>query len=220
IFSAQPHVKDAMNKKLRRWEHEGWVGVRHREVLRCVAAELKARTAPTLFKVAEPGTLARKECRKAAKAAKRAARTPGPRAWDMTVPAGTALPGLSLQGNCQKIFYRGIREEKDKKLTSRASTTNKLNTIREATRETFRREVTDAEIWNSLLTKDFLPRTSQFLWKCVHNAHKVGSYWTHIPDCEDRATCSACGELEDVEHILVNCESPGRRIVWEAAKTL
>ncbi|KAJ7190514.1 hypothetical protein GGX14DRAFT_604158 [Mycena pura] len=220
VFCTQPYVRDAMNKKLRRWEHEGWIGVQHREVLRCVAAELKARTAPTFFKVAEPGTPARAGCKNAAKAAKRAARTPGTSVWDMMIPPGTALPGLSLQGNRQKVFYHGIREEKMKKLTARASTTTQLRIIRDAVRDTFGRCVTDADVWNSLNIKDFLPRPSQFLWKCVHNAHKVGSYWTHIPECDERVACRDCGEIESLEHILIHCESPGRELIWTAAETL
>jgi hypothetical protein len=38
ITSTQTYIRDAMNKKLSGWEHEGWVGVPHREVLRCLAA--------------------------------------------------------------------------------------------------------------------------------------------------------------------------------------
>ncbi|KAJ7213185.1 hypothetical protein GGX14DRAFT_361260 [Mycena pura] len=220
IFSAQPYIRDAMNKRLSRWEQEGWVGVQHRNVLRCVAAELKARTAPTFFEVAEPGTPARAACRRAARIAKRAARGRDTAVWDMTLPAGLALPGLRLQGNRQKIFYRGIREEKTNRLTVRVSTAKQLKAIREAVYDVFRRNVTDEEIWNSLYVKDFLPRPSQFLWKCVHNAHKVGAYWTHIPDCEDRAICRDCGVIESLEHILVSCESPGQRLIWKAAETL
>jgi hypothetical protein len=51
ITSTQTYICDAMNKKL-----SGWVGVPHREVLRCLAAELKARKASTIFKLAAPGS--------------------------------------------------------------------------------------------------------------------------------------------------------------------
>ncbi|KAJ7193267.1 hypothetical protein GGX14DRAFT_379333, partial [Mycena pura] len=220
LYSAQPHVREAMNKKLRRWEHEGWVGVQNRDVLRCLAAELKARTAPTYFKVAEIGTAARAACKRVAKLAKRAARSSTAAVWDLALPPNTALPGLSLQGNRQKIFYRAIREEKVKKLAPRASTEHKLEKIREAVSEGFGRHVSNTDIWNSISAKDFLPRPAQFLWKGVHNALKIGSFWTHIPECEDRAICGECGELEDLEHILVRCESPGQALIWNAARTL
>src|ERR1700761_5853922 len=31
IYSTQPYVQEAMNKKLQRWEHKGWVGVQNRD---------------------------------------------------------------------------------------------------------------------------------------------------------------------------------------------
>jgi ribonuclease HI len=87
--------------------------------------------------------------------------------------------------------------------------------------ETFGRCVTDADIWKAMSTKDFLPRTAQFLWKSIHNAHRIGKYWTHIPECEERAICSGCdGVTEDLEHILLKCASPGQEIVWRAAESL
>ncbi|KAJ7708350.1 hypothetical protein B0H17DRAFT_1274165 [Mycena rosella] len=70
------------------------------------------------------------------------------------------------------------------------------------------------------LRKDVLPRTAQFLWKGLHNAHRIGKYWTHIPECEDRAMCKDCEVMEDLEHILVQCKSPGQEIIWKAAESL
>ncbi|KAJ6611807.1 hypothetical protein B0H10DRAFT_1653032, partial [Mycena sp. CBHHK59/15] len=220
IMSAQPYIRDAMSKKLPGWEHVGWVGVPHREVLRCVAAELKARKAPTFLKVAATGTQDRTECKRAARVAKRAAKAPSVAAWDLSLPPDMALPGLSLQGNRQKTFYRSIREEKIKKLTPQASTTKNLEAVRLAVYNTFDCRVIDTQIWRSMSVKDFLPRTAQFLWKSIHNAHRIGTYWTHIPECKDRAVCKDCEVTEDLEHILIGCESPGQEVIWRAAKTL
>jgi ribonuclease HI len=104
VISSQSYVSEAMNKKLSNWEHEGWVGVPHREVLRCLAAEVKARKAPTFFRVAAPGSPNRAQCRLAAMLAKRAARAPINEQWDLTLPQDTALPGLSVQGNRQSLL--------------------------------------------------------------------------------------------------------------------
>ncbi|KAJ7682186.1 hypothetical protein DFH06DRAFT_972286 [Mycena polygramma] len=220
IVSTQSYVPDAMNKKLSNWEHEGWVGVRHRGILCCVAAELKARKAPTVFKVAAPGTPERAVCKKVARLAKRTAKTPIDTIWDLSIPPEMALPGLSLQGNRQKIFYRSIREEKSKKVKPRVSTVKKVGVVRLAASETFGRQVSDADIWHAVSVKDILPRTSQFLWKGLHDAHRIGAYWAHLPGFEDRAVCRTCGTLENLEHILTGCESPGQELVWKAAKSL
>ncbi|KAJ6626679.1 hypothetical protein B0H10DRAFT_1780815 [Mycena sp. CBHHK59/15] len=90
---------------------------------------------------------------------------------------------------------------------------------REAVKE-FHKYVSDTEIWKSVNSNDFLPRTAQFLRKGLHNAHRIGNYWTHIPECKERATCRDCGTTEDLEHILIKCTSPGREIIWRAAETL
>ncbi|KAJ7342329.1 hypothetical protein DFH08DRAFT_703693 [Mycena albidolilacea] len=220
IVSTQSYVNEAMNKKLSNWEHEGWVGVPHRDVLRCLAAEVKARNAPTFFKVAAPGSPNRVRCRQAAALAKRAARAPKDEKWDLSLPQDTALPGLSLQGNRQKIFYRSIREEKTRKLVPRKSTVKGLEVVKTSMVDAFNRHVSNADIWKAAFNKDFLPRVAQFLWKGIHNAHRVGRYWSHIPECGDRAKCKDCDVEEDLEHILIKCKSPGREIIWQAAKSL
>jgi ribonuclease HI len=152
--------------------------------------------------------------------AKRAARAPINEQWDLTLPQDTALPGLSLQGNRQKIFYHNIREEKTRKLVPRTSTVNRLKVVRKAMKDTFGRHVSEAEIWKAAFNKDFLPCTAQFLWKGLHSAHRVGKYWNHIPECGDHAKCKDCDVVEDLDHILVGCKSPGRETIWQAAKSL
>ncbi|KAJ6483345.1 hypothetical protein C8R45DRAFT_813158 [Mycena sanguinolenta] len=220
IVSTQEYVQKAMTNKLTRWEREGWVGVRHRDIMKSLAAALKARRAKTVFTTAAPGGAARERCRAATVAAKKHAESNRAPSGDLTVPKGTALPGIQLQGNRQKIFYKGIREEKAKSLVPRKSTTKNLDAVKGYMKEKHERIVTGEEIWRSLRNKDLQPQTSQFLWRSMHNAHRVGKYWDHIPECEERATCSCCGVTENLEHILVECESPGPRLLWKAAEKL
>jgi ribonuclease HI len=185
-----------------------------------MAAELKARKAPTIFEVAEPGSPDRERCRRATELAKIAARAPAVEIWDPTLPENTNLPGLSLQDNRQKVFYRSIREEKNLTLTTRPSTPKMLAVVRGAAEDAFGKYVSDSDIWRAVRTKDILPRTSQFIRKGLHNAHRIGTYWTHIPECEDCGICKDCNTLEDLEHILVKCQCAGRETIWRAAEKL
>ena len=150
--------------------------MQQRDVLWCLGAELKARRALTIFKIAKPGSPERAMCRQAAKLAKQAVRTSMNEEWDLTLPQDTALPGLSLQGNCQRVFYRSIREEKVKALTPRPSTVIKLKIVHNAIENVFGRIVSNADIWKAVTMKDILPRTAQFLWRGLHNAHRIGKY--------------------------------------------
>ena len=54
----------------------------------------------------------------------------------------------------------------------------------------------------------------------MHDAHHIGKYWKHIPDCEDRGICQFCGEMEDLEHIVLKCVRPGQNQIWGLAKEL
>ncbi|KAJ7212673.1 hypothetical protein GGX14DRAFT_534340 [Mycena pura] len=193
-----------MTKKLVKWR-KGWVGVHHGNILKCLAAELKARKTSTTFVVAPQGSTAQTMYREATRTAKTATSGNRFRAVTLDIPAGTALVGIPLQGNRQNTFYRGIREVKTQKLKDRPSTINKLAIVKECIAILQGRIVTDEDIWCSLRNKDFQPRVIQFLWKSMHNAHRIGSYWKNIPDCEDRATCQKCGVTEDLEHILIRC---------------
>ncbi|KAJ6630372.1 hypothetical protein B0H10DRAFT_1774729 [Mycena sp. CBHHK59/15] len=60
----------------------------------------------------------------------------------------------------------------------------------------------------------------QFLWKGIHNAHKAGAYWVHIPECGDHAICAVCETLESLKHILIHCDCPRHELIWGAAKAL
>ncbi|KAJ7835418.1 hypothetical protein B0H13DRAFT_1652638, partial [Mycena leptocephala] len=220
IASSQCYIRNAMNKKLSTWEHEGWVNVRHREALRCLAAELKVRKGSTLFEIAEPGSVTKEYCQRAMTLAKKSVRSTNVTTFDLSVPDGMALPGMSLTDNRQRSFYRGVREEKTKKVPTRTAVRKHLDAVRKSMVESFDKYVSDREIWMATRGRDILPRTAQFLWKSIHNAHKVGHYWTHIPECEERAICQTCGIEEDLEHILTKCESPGQELVWREVRNI
>ncbi|KAJ6532430.1 hypothetical protein B0H19DRAFT_965868, partial [Mycena capillaripes] len=140
--------------------------------------------------------------------------------FDLSIPNGMALPGVSLTGNRQRTFYKSIREMKAQDVAVRPSTRIKLDAIREKIGEAFDKYTLDEEIWISARNRDILPRAAQFLWKGIHNAHKVGHYWSHIPECGDREMCGECEMEESLEHILAECRSPGQEIIWQAAETV
>jgi hypothetical protein len=75
-------------------------------------------------------------------------------------------------------------------------------------------------IWLSIRNRDITRTIRDYLWKSIHGALKIGSYWTNIPGYEDRGSCTHCGELETMDHIQARCEYPGRAQVWELMNLL
>ncbi|KAJ6524024.1 hypothetical protein B0H19DRAFT_972430 [Mycena capillaripes] len=68
--------------------------------------------------------------------------------------------------------------------------------------------------------KDITRQICTFLWKSAHGAHRLGKFWTHIPECEERATCHHCDETESLEHVLLHCRRPGQSEIWKLAEKL
>ncbi|EPS95050.1 hypothetical protein FOMPIDRAFT_1133169, partial [Fomitopsis schrenkii] len=54
----------------------------------------------------------------------------------------------------------------------------------------------------------------------LHGAHKIGHFWSHVPNHEDRAMCKHCAEGESLEHILIQCHAPGQAEVWALTRAL
>ena len=42
----------------------------------------------------------------------------------------------------------------------------------------------------------------------------------NIPDLEERCFCGTCRNNESMDHILMTCEHPARKLIWEMAKDL
>lgn len=54
----------------------------------------------------------------------------------------------------------------------------------------------------------------------MHNAYKLGKFWDNIPGFEQRGMCPTCDVEESIEHILLECDAPGRTQIWKLANKL
>ncbi|EIM91167.1 uncharacterized protein STEHIDRAFT_48353, partial [Stereum hirsutum FP-91666 SS1] len=131
---------------------------------------------------------------------------------DLSVDPKWDLSGADLGAMTQALAYRAYMERA--KVQARPKTTVMLNTIRAALKEIMRRSPSDALIWKALWHKDFTRKERDFFFFIVHGTYKIGAYWNNIPTMNHRAICQKCGVTEDMEHILVNCDTPGQKEVW------
>lgn len=67
-------------------------------------------------------------------------------------------------------------------------------------------------------TPRLLAQDRIFLWKIIHDGHRIGGWWKNIPGYEQRAQCETCGTEEDMSHILTTCTAPGQQEVWNLVK--
>ncbi|KAJ7238110.1 hypothetical protein B0H12DRAFT_1025902 [Mycena haematopus] len=218
IVSCRPFVQKAMTQKLSQWEDRGWIGVPDSSPLKALASELKKRPGSTRFetqgleKAGQPGNsgasaLARNACHKQTADE-----------VNLRVATGQQLEGAKLSTMTQAIAYAGVkcrRKEVDRKATN-----DMVKHVQTAIKQEYGWLPSPARIWKSVRHKDFTRQIRNFLWKSLHNAHRVGNYWKHIPECEDRGICQYCNECEDLEHIFLKCRRPGQAEIWDLAKSL
>ncbi|KAJ6517684.1 hypothetical protein DFH09DRAFT_940328 [Mycena vulgaris] len=217
IMSKGIAAVSAMNTHLSKWEDNGWIGVPNPAPLAALAASLRSRQCPTTL-VAPGGTAPHPLCKDAIAAARQAITLEENMAVSLVLPAGTSLRGAKLSKLTQAIAYQGIRALK--KAPARQLTARNVVLIQEFLLNHSGLAPTPEKIWGAIRHKDITSTIKSWLWKSIHGAHRIGKYWTHIPGFKDRATCSHCGGIESLQHILFECACPGQAIVWSLAGEL
>ena len=80
-------------------------------------------------------------------------------------------------------------------------------------------QITNRDIWNGLKNKKIPFKVKDFIWKLIHNCHKVGNWFKKIPNWQDKAICE-CGEIETIDHILTECKLNKSEDIWQEAKKM
>jgi hypothetical protein len=112
----------------------------------------------------------------------------------------------------QRKFTKIIKSLKKPQV--RKSTAGNLDQIRFAVANLCPFTPTDKHIWKSI-RKLTIPRTVRnFLWKCIHNAYRVGDFFERIPELQMLADCPVCKVTETLEHIFLECQAPGQKEIW------
>ncbi|KAF7319317.1 Ribonuclease H1 [Mycena chlorophos] len=139
-----------MTKKLRTWEDQGWTGVKEQHVLRPLATALRARSGKTTFRVDDADA----SLAAAQRLANQACNGNQVSNADLTLDEDYHVPGVKLCGTKQKVFYKSIREKKNRKRKPRARTEKRIKQVTADVLRDFDRAVTPEEIWTSTKSKD------------------------------------------------------------------
>lgn len=218
IKTDSQYVVKGITSHLKKWEDRGWLGVDNRALLEPIAARLRLRGAQTAFEWVKghSGVEGNEEAdRRAGKGAEK----PAPDLLDLSVPRLFKVSGARLATMSQKIAYLGVRSRKTKPVLPERTIEN-LAVARLAAAETFGVSPTDAMLWKSVRHRDITRKIRDFLWKVMHSAYMVGSYWRNIPGYHHRERCDYCGEEESMGHILTECRAPGQSQLWGLTREL
>ncbi|KAJ7089041.1 hypothetical protein C8R43DRAFT_908634 [Mycena crocata] len=218
LESGRNTVIRAVSKNLPVWEDKGWTGVPNKHATRALVGALRLRTAKTTIAVVKESEGTKEAVTLAHHALERARGNSGHSFVDTQVEPRVQIGGAKLSTLTQASAYRAIKDLRNQ--AHRKETDMNINIIQNAIKMTYKKTPTVAAIWKSIRHPDISRQIRNFLWKVIHGANRVGKYWRHIPELEDRENCSQCGVEESIQHILFECESPGQAEVWSLAKEL
>lgn len=215
VHTMSKRLTEGMNKNLRTWEDQGWIGIRDKMILRSAAYKMRHRAAPTTWHL-EKKTENKGRYSLAQKRADRRLQGRKELETDLSIPPQYNNSGIRLTTLSQKLAYKAIRGREQN--VPRQRTEANLQRILGAVDRITNERPTDSQIWRAIRSK-VLPRPiSDFLWKATHGIIKCGSFWNHIPGLEERGRCSTCQEVEDLPHILLECRAGGQETAWRQAK--
>ncbi|KAI0744992.1 hypothetical protein C8Q76DRAFT_604965, partial [Earliella scabrosa] len=213
IVTDSTFVMDGLTENLPEWEDRGWTGVAHRELFRYAVGKLRGRSARTTFRWTK-GHAGDEGNEGADALAKLGATKPDNlRCVSITSDVAKFLPrGVRLGSLTQSLAYEAIRERK--KRTPRRTTELTVERVLTTLEVDWKCAVPPQKLWKAIRHKDLHRKHQVFLWKALHDAYKVGSYWDNIRGYEQRGTCAHCDVPETMEHILIDCSAPGCKQIW------
>lgn len=137
------------------------------------------------------------------------------------IPTELHLTEAKLSKMTQAIAYKTIMRSKE--VPVRPQTERMMKNIINCVKKFNRKSPNIKQVWRSFWSKGFSKLLKIFLWKCAHNAYKVGSYWDKAnmkPELKEQQWCKHDGETDSINHILTECSCPGQKLVWEAVKDM
>ncbi|KAJ7032636.1 hypothetical protein C8F04DRAFT_1184821 [Mycena alexandri] len=197
-------------------EDNDWADTEDKHLLKVIAVALRAKGTRCTLREASESDI--ENMRLALELATQGLDEGDPTVLITEIPLSYDLKGIKLKAGSQRTFYKAIQANRPK--PQRRKTTIMLDMTRHATRILSGSTPTDSQIWLSIRHQDISRTTRDFMWRCLHQAYKVGEYWRNIPNYEHYATCPHCRVDESMEHILLECDAPGQEKLWNLAQEL
>ncbi|KAI9056568.1 RnaseH-domain-containing protein [Trametes sanguinea] len=215
IVSDSKYVIDGLTKHLENWERRGWIGIANSNAFRELVAHLRSRSAPVTLRWVK-GHSNDLGNEGADALAGRGADMPRQfRPTSLPCPARFLQSGAALRYATQSLLYKGIRLASMKE--QRKRTGLRVQAALAGAERTSGLRYRAASVWKSLRKDPVEKKVRDFLWKTLHDVHRVGPYWSNIPGYEHRALCTLCGVEETMEHILTVCKAAETQVMWKLA---
>ncbi|EJD42138.1 hypothetical protein AURDEDRAFT_67864 [Auricularia subglabra TFB-10046 SS5] len=206
-----------LTKNLAEHERRGWMGVRESAELRATAAAIRSRSGEVVFyHVGKKRREKWPDVKETQVRATAIAMLDEGRVVTTQEYSAFDRPGMSLIGLRQREAAWAVREASKVSASPRKTTEKNISTIKADISSYCGYTPTTEQIWRGIRGNDMSRQARNFLWKAVHGAHKIGSYFHKMPSpWKEMAQCPTCGIEESMEHILLDCPDSKQAVIWE-----
>ncbi|EJD35071.1 hypothetical protein AURDEDRAFT_37262, partial [Auricularia subglabra TFB-10046 SS5] len=223
IVSTSKFVVEALTTGLNKHEDSGWTNVPSlARIMRATVAALRSRSAETTFTFVN-----RKRQKKWQEVKNTKAIALTAAIWDEESDLDVSkwgnydLPGV--RANCldQRRAHRAIRAQNVALTPPRRVTTSNLLLTQACVKGACDQMPTERQIWDSLSHRDIPKNIKAFMWKGIHGAHKIGEYFTKMPEpWKSKSECPTCHVTESMQHILFECPDSHQQLIWSLAQSV
>ncbi|KAK0183551.1 hypothetical protein F5146DRAFT_1010429 [Armillaria mellea] len=141
---------------------------------------------------------------------------------NLEIPLALRLSGAKLAKMSQNHAYRVLREHKNNGIPHRKSMADNVKRAQLGACSAFGINPNKAALWKSLKHRDIDRNTAYLLWMTMHDAYWIGSKWLNFgPQYHEHGYCKHCNDnLEDMDHIMMLCKTPGQKEVWDLTRKI
>ncbi|KAI0337058.1 hypothetical protein BDW22DRAFT_1340540, partial [Trametopsis cervina] len=194
------------------WEERGWIGTAHSDLFKTILSLCRSRQAETSFRWVKGHSTSAGN--KAADGLAAAGAQQHTSSAPLIAPVERFLPsGAQVAAMTQSLLYKGLRARKVTK--PRQATAQMLDIVAKEVLAISGYTPSAEATWKAARDRTHNKKIQAFLWRVLHQSYPCGKWWTHIPECTDRAYCTHCGVEDTMEHILTQCTAPGQAKIWE-----
>ena len=214
IRSDSKMVLDGIIKNHKNWEDNDWLDIENRKKWEELLYRLRQRRGPTVFRWVK-GHDKEEGNEMADKLAEEGTRKVQEDVITYFKDKKFTVRGARLSEMTQKKAYRLIVRKKKRTKNERRDV-NLINTKDEIERLSGYRPSTK-QLWKGMRNEDIRSKVNDLLWTMMHERIRCGKYFQNIPGWEEKQYCQ-CGEVETIDHILLECQMGRNQEVWKIAK--